>query len=394
MKNIFKITILSFNTIMLMECYSVAQQYYNNVPQINNIYTNKMMRTTEIPSYGKNKHLYFFNAPKREEHDFHDSGLYLFTSYGMGNTTTGINADNGIYDSDDNYLGGSDANNTMGTAASYSFGVGREMSKDLNVEFFYSHHTGLSYGKFALFNEEADEENEDEEKKSTDKKQVNKSRKVNGGNILLQFAGAGFKYNLDQYTGTFGGKLKPYVGVQLGISKNTINDYTITDPEGYPDGESDPAPEDWDAKDYPELGQSDMKTYEHIQYENGEITHIGSTNNTFALNLETGLSVLLEGNLQLDLFYKVNKLGKITTSGKVIKNYDVTTTQYYVPSEDNPSGCKKGGTYTMKEVGEEQKPFCMFEPETDEDVQSITNDHTESGSATFNQYGIKLRYLF
>ena len=185
MKNIFKIIVLTFTTITVMEGVSVAQYSgnVNTVPQINNVYTNKMMRANEIPSYGKNKHLYFFNAPKREEHDFHDSGLYLFTSYGMGNTTTGINADNGIYDSDDNYLGGADANSTIGTASTYSFGVGREMSKDLNVEFFYSHHTGLSYGKFALFNDEVDEDDDKKEKKSTSKIEVTKSRKVNGGNI-------------------------------------------------------------------------------------------------------------------------------------------------------------------------------------------------------------------
>lgn len=397
MKNIFKIIVLTFTAITMMEDISVAQ-YSGNInpaPQINNIYTNKMMRTSEIPAYGGNKHLYFFNTPKREEHDFHDSGLYLFTSFGMGNTTTGINADNGINDSEDNYLGGSDANSTMGTASTYSLGVGREMSKDLNIEFSYSHHMGLNYGKFALFNEEVEEdEDEEETKKSKSTTQISKSRKVNGGNILLQFASMGFKYHLDKYTGTFGGRLKPYVGIQLGISKNTIDDYTIIDSDGYPDGDSDPAPEDWEIKDYPEVGQSDMKEYEHIQNENGELTMIGKTSDNFALNLEAGLSILLEGNLQLDVFYKLNKLGTITTSGKVLRSYDVTSTRYYIPNEDNASGCRKGGTFTMKQLGDEQKPFCMFDEETDEDVQSITNDHTESGTATFNQYGIKVRYLF
>lgn len=57
-------------------------------PSVNSVYATQMRRVNEIPLYGKNKNMYFYNQKKRDEGDFHDSGLYLFASYSTGKITT------------------------------------------------------------------------------------------------------------------------------------------------------------------------------------------------------------------------------------------------------------------------------------------------------------------
>ena len=261
MKKYFKIALLSVSTIFGLHSPSFAQyanptgmryvgsqQYmgqntmYVNphqrtqyvAPQINSIYAKPMNRVTEIPLYGKNKNMYFYNQKKKDEGAFADSGLYMFAAFSTGKNNNGVNLEHGEVDS-----GEADANDSMGDPKGISLGVGRVMSNTLSVEFMYSNYTKMSFGNWAKFYDTKEEPVLDEDGEETDEVEEipfvddNTYEVTSGGNISSSFIGVGFKYNLENMFGTLLGRLKPYFGFQLGIAQNTIGDYVVNDEDGY-----------------------------------------------------------------------------------------------------------------------------------------------------------------
>ena len=366
-------------------------------PSVNSVYATQMRRVNEIPLYGKNKNMYFYNQKKRDEGDFHDSGLYLFASYSTGKNNKGINAEKSVWDADGVvYMGGSDSNTDMGTANGFTIGVGREMSKTLSAEFMFSSYTGMKYGDSAkvLVELEDDEGNIYEEVDSTS------YEVVDGGKITSNFIGVGLRYNLDRFLGSFGGRLKPYFGVQVGLAQNTIDDFTITDPTGYTSG--DIAPADLTQDDFTDSseGLSVGTTYESTSVYDGELTTIGATIKSFGLGLEAGLTISLEGSLSLDIFYKMNRFGKVETSGNILSVYNEDSVSYYLPDNYNTAtstdevSCDSGFTATALTFGETPYFICQTGISTTENVQTLTSRQKETGDMLFQQYGVKLKYMF
>ena len=361
------------------------QQYV--APQINSIYAQPMNRVNEIPLYGKNKNLYFYNQKKKDEGPLSGSGLYIFAEFSTGKTNNGINIENGEADN-----GEADANKDMGTANGITLGAGRVMSNDLNVEFMYSSYTGMKYGDWVKFYEE--ETIQDDEGNDITETVVNDStyEVVSGGNITSQFIGFGFKYNLEGMFGILLGRLKPYFGFQIGIAENTIKDFTVSDPDGYygnyaiPDVNSTDFDENEDIPADCYGNGSNICTAE--EYTNGTLDFIGTTNRSIAGSLEAGFTVELEGNLSIDFFYKYNHFGKVKTSGNILSTYDLNETDFYVTEDAN---CISG--YTESSVSNTYT-VCTSDTFTTEDEQSLTQRRVQSGDMNFSQYGIKLRYMF
>lgn len=381
-------------------------------PTINSVYATPMRRINEIPLYGKNKNTYFYNEQKRNEGPFSGSGLYMFASFSTGNATEGINAEKSIWDNDGIYIGGSDKNDEMGTANGLTLGVGRVMSNSLSVEFMYSSYTGMEYGTFAKFEnveylEEEDEETGDIIEIENYYTDDTTYEIIDGGGISSDFIGLGFKYNLENVFGALGGRLKPYFGFQLGIANNTIKDYTINDPDGYGFGydyNEFPFDPEYYAEELEEIistipsGGAESESFFSESYYDGEITFIGKTNRTFGAGIEAGFTLELEGNLEIDIFYKLNMFGKIKTSGNTLSIYNSDSTEYYLvdnyqsSNPDNPCG----DFYSAGVVDYNGNSYsvCYYTGDTIYDVQTMNQRHVESGDMTFQQFGIKLKYMF
>ena len=208
------------------------------------------------------------------------------------------------------------------------------------------------------------------------------------------------RYNLDRFLGSFGGRLKPYFGVQVGLAQNTIDDFTITDPTGYTSG--DIAPADLTQDDFTDSneGLSVGTTYESTSVYDGELTTIGATIKSFGLGLEAGLTISLEGSLSLDIFYKMNRFGKVETSGNILSVYNEDSVSYYLPDnyntayEEHEVSCDPGFTATKLKFGETPYFICQTGITTTEDVQTLTSRQKETGDMLFQQYGVKLKYMF
>ena len=375
-------------------------------PTINSVYAVPMQRVNEIPLYGKNKSMYFYGQPKKEEGLFANGGLYLFGSFTTGKTTEGINSEN--FENDFAFPIGSTAHKDMGDASGISFGFGRAMSSNLNIELMYSKYTGMNYGKFVQstitvddYNEEVDPEEKndmcyDEEGFYICSEKISDDYEVSGGDVTTDFFGIGFQYKLDgMFGGIFGGMLVPYIGAQVGFAMNDLADYTVYD-LGYSDG--DLLYEDGGTD--PDSGEpmGDMLNSEcennfdpnnpciQYDYSDGEITFLGKTNKTFGYGLEVGFTIALESNFEIDLFFKRNMYGKAQNSGNVLSSYYVEETYFYADENGDGASCPGGWDFV-------EETYCVgYSDGYIEESQST--GAVESGNVYMNQYGIKIKYMF
>lgn len=375
-------------------------------PMINSIYAMPMQRVNEIPLYGKNKSMYFYNQPKNQDGIFADGGLFVLGSFTTGKTTKGVNSDN--YDSSFFNGIGSNAHEDMGDPTGVTLGFGRTMSSDLNLEMFYTKHTGMKYGDYVQTMESYQPSMDDSpdcydedgtyicplETTVSDNYEV-----VSGGKITSDFFGLGFQYKLDHMLGTLlGGMLKPYVGFQVGLSMNTIDDYKIEDPDGYSDGEimfEEPETDDEDPIPNSSCVTSSTSDDPCVQsdYTNGEVTFIGKTNRGIGYALEAGFTITLENNMEIDLFYKHSILGKVKTNGTVLSSYYVTDTSFFNDENGSGTACKEAGYDGYEAYPDGTGGFCTYigDPTL---VESETKRNVESGDININEFGIKIKYMF
>jgi len=325
-------------------------------PRINTIYASPMMRTNEIPMYGKNKSAYFYNAPKEDRGAFGDAGLYAFASYAQGPTTGGgVNLDNPYAQY------GSEANDTMGDATSFGVGVGRILNSNMHLELAYTSTSGMKYGNYARFFGEGeggldddclDEDGNDicgEELAATLSGRSNgqavpgggsRSRAgstslarasgnvtvaldgdevVSGGTIRSDFFSVGMQYRLDRVFGSImGGMLKPYVAGHIGMAINTINDYTLLSSSWVDDGDIYELDEDDIPTEYIMEKTCTDEWCDVFEYGDANVLFKGAATKNFGYALEAGLTLAIEKNFQIEFFYKWSNYGRVATSGNAI----------------------------------------------------------------------------
>lgn len=222
-----------------------------------------------------------------------DSGLYIGFSVAYAASINGnIHAD---------YAGEKDAYVVPGAFAPADFktdtvlplqaSVGASLNNDLRIEFSYTRYSGISYPERVMT---AD---------YTGAPSVEAS--VEGGAITANTTMLSLYYNLDSYTGYLaGGSLRPYLGVGVGISLNTIADYVVYDDTYYT------IIEDLSTTINRAgllTGISDVYAY-----------HNGGTNEQLAFMVEGGITTDLGGGIKLDFFARYANIGKVKTSGSIV----------------------------------------------------------------------------
>ncbi|MDR1009488.1 MAG: hypothetical protein LBL52_04535 [Rickettsiales bacterium] len=391
MKRILAIAVLLLLATEARADYVLGQNAYPVAPRINSVYASPMRRSVEIPTYGKNKHVYFRDMPEKDEGDFSGGGLYAFAAFMTGSTTGGMNLEH-------EYDFGSTGNSDMGGATGISVGFGRRVSPKLHFEVSYSSFRGMNYGDWTKVLEEIEEEvgeedeweegyededlGEEEFAASLHKKRgsrrglslassglgrslgLGRARAgeeefvdetapsgpqavdyypVYGGGITSDFIGLGLIYRFDNLN-ILGTAFKPYIGVHFGYAMNTISDYTVEDADG------------WVENDLIDLGLDEEPLYDEDGYGNidiaavcpsiddsctetsyygGEARFFGNTTRVFGYALELGVSMALESNLSLEFFYRMNKLGRVATAGQVLSHYTVESSEFYYLMDPN-----------------------------------------------------------
>lgn len=218
-----------------------------------------------------------------------DSGLYVGLSAGYSVSTMGsISADYTAEEDAFTVPGAFEAADFLSdTVIPLQLSVGAAINNDVRIDFSYLRYSGLSYPKT-----------------------VNTSNgvggfveaQVDGGAITTNTTMLNIYYNVDSFTGYLaGGSLRPYVGVGVGISLNTIADYVVYDPTFY------------SVKDPQYAAAGDLTAVSDIT-----AYHNGGTVEQLAFMLEGGVTTELQGGLKLDMFVRYSNLGNVKTSGSII----------------------------------------------------------------------------
>ncbi|MBP5485300.1 MAG: hypothetical protein J6Y07_01180 [Alphaproteobacteria bacterium] len=222
-----------------------------------------------------------------------DSGLYVGLSVAYAASVMGsISAD---------YTGEKDAYVVPGAFGAADFAtdtvmplqvsVGSTLNNDIRVDFSYTRYSGLSYPDSVYTAE------------YTGAATVLAS--VEGGAITANTTMLNVYYNIDTYTGYLaGGSLRPYIGVGVGLSLNTIADYVVYDDTYYT------IIEDLNST----IGRAGLLTGISDIY----AYHNGGTNEQLAFMAEAGITTDLGGGIKLDFFARYANLGNVKTSGSIV----------------------------------------------------------------------------
>lgn len=169
--------------------------------------------------------------------------------------------------------------------------VGAAINSDLRVDFSYTRYSGLSYPDNVYTADYTG--------------RANVPTAVEGGAITANATMLNIYYNIDSYTGYLaGGSMRPYVGLGVGISLNTIADYVVYDKEYYP------IVDDLGAT----VGNADVLTGISDIY----AYHNGGTNEQLAFMIEGGITTDLGGGIKMDFFARYANLGRVKTSGSIV----------------------------------------------------------------------------
>jgi len=303
--------------------------------------------TGPLPRVGSNanptgRHYYIPSAYDR----LSDSGLYIGLSAAYTTAVQGGMRANYTGQQHAWFAPGAfqQANFIHDTVLPLQLSVGAAINSDVRIDFSYTRYAGISYPGFVS---------------TSDGGAGFIDVPATGGSVTSTATMLNVFYNLDSYTGHLaGGALRPYVGVGLGISTNTIADYLVFDPTFYadvPEGTANPPPGGI------LTGISDIYAY-----------HSGGTRENLAFMLEGGVTTQMDGGIKLDFFVRYMSLGTVSSSGSIV----VSQTEWLSTGNNIPIG----------QSGSE-------EPSLYDAVYHYTN-WTESGRLATIDIGVRLRLQF
>jgi hypothetical protein len=92
----------------------------------------------------------------------------------------------------------------------------------------------------------------------------------------------------------------------------------------------------------------------------------------------------LESNLSLDLYFRRNMLGNISTAGHQIQKYEEVYTDFY----EIIGNCNESAGFV-----DDGYDYCIASGGT-ATTYTLQPRVSESGKMNFNVYGVKVKYLF
>lgn len=223
-----------------------------------------------------------------------DSGLYIGLSVGYAASVMGgMKAD---------YVGEQESFGVPGAFAEASYAsdtvlplqvsIGASLNNDFRVDFSYTRYSGLSYPDKVMT-------------VADDSYIADVSAAVDGGAITANTTMLNIYYNVDSYTGYLaGGSLRPYIGVGVGLSLNTISDYVVYDDSYY--------------KIIEDLGTTIGNAGVLTGISDIYAYHNGGTNEQLAFMAEAGLTTDMGEGVKVDFFARYANLGKVKTSGSIV----------------------------------------------------------------------------
>ncbi|MHA1540525.1 MAG: hypothetical protein ACTSXL_05680 [Alphaproteobacteria bacterium] len=338
-------------------------------------------RVATVPSYGKRvakrQKTQMKVARQRQRSQAFDTlaetGLYFGLSLGKGQVAGKMTSTNCDPKVPGNCSDG-DSEAMDSTSMGISFGVA--MTSTTRLELTYTRLADMKYGETASHNDGFG----------------NRTLNVQGGDIESNLLMANFFYSLEDMFGNFsGGKLIPYFGFGLGLSFNTVKEYTISDKDGYFDESTcftEPAYEYNSTS-----GQWDLLPNGLCdEFYDGEATYAGDTTQNIAWGFELGITYKMQNRMFLDFFFKHTNLGEISSSGMVVNDYFFD--HYFLTGETIPGDTTS--SWAIDNGGAEgiDDGDATIDIEAEQQMIEAFYDAVEKDDFTVTELGVKLRIMF
>ena len=223
-----------------------------------------------------------------------DSGLYIGLSVAYAASIQGGMKADYVGEKDSFTVPGAfkQADFATDTVIPLQVSVGASLNNDFRVDFSYTRYSGLSYPDKVLTAVD-------------DSYIADVVANVEGGAITANTTMLNIYYNLDSYTGYLaGGSLRPYVGVGVGLSLNTISDYVVYDSSYY--------------KIIEDLGTTVNNAGVLTGVSDIYAYHNGGTTEQMAFMAEAGITTDMGEGMRIDFFARYANLGKVKTAGSIV----------------------------------------------------------------------------
>lgn len=223
-----------------------------------------------------------------------DSGLYVgFGVSYVANMIGSVSADySGEKDSFTVPGAFAAANWDSDTVIPLQVSVGASLNNDFRVDFSYTRYSGIGYPGNVMTAVD-------------DSYIADVTANVEGGAVTANTTMLNLYYNIDSYTGYLaGGSLRPYIGVGVGLSLNTISDYVVYDGSYY--------------KIIEDLGTTINQAGLLTGISDIYAYHNGGTTEQLVFMAEAGMTTDLGEGIRIDFFARYANLGRVKTSGSIV----------------------------------------------------------------------------
>lgn len=310
---------------------------------------------------------------------------YLLLSYGSGKFDgTGLTNDKVIPPMNNISTG-------LGKPKMFNLGFGVMQNRDIRIDVSYTNISGLKYDSTAYTEEQwcGPSEYGDDGDFLFD---CADESDVTGGSIKSNALMLNIQFPVTEMFGDLFDTsfVTPYIGAGIGMSFNTVGDYTVTDEYGNAE-----IPATADGLAYDETTGDNLAGY--YQYD-GTITHFGAMTNNIAWSIEAGLTFNLDKKTMLDVYYKKANYGSIKSKDVVYYEYEAV--DIVDPTDDATTVDTDEGQITdyctaqaIKEgfAWNEDTDWCESESYTQ---NGYTTSATEKGKIETTEIGVKLRLIF
>ena len=347
---------------------------YNKSPIINNNLYNQTNGFTSPIKYTFQKNN---NTPT--SNDEFDTEYYMILGYGKGsskkdgltNPSTEIPMNN--------------VSEGLGDTSILTLGFGAMQDRKIGIDVTYTNISGLSYDSTSYTEYQFCGPNDyDNTGFYFD---CNTENPVNGGSISSSSLMLNIHYPLTDIFGKWlDGFITPYISGGIGMSFNSISDYSVSynylgNPAGSENFEVD-IPIDTSGLPYNDQGQGLFGFYN----ENGVIKHFGASTNNIAWSAEIGATFDIDKSTFLDLYYKINNYGTVKSKDTVYYSYDVI---------DIVNPISAGLCSTEAEGYDyEYNSATGWCESIDGTVTGFSSGYEEKGKIETQEIGAKLRLIF
>jgi len=280
-----------------------------------------------------------------------------------------------------------DRHGSLGKPSVVSAGLGAESSYGPRVEIGVSMMSGLRYAHSGMvaFNQLCSPGIENVQDNNEYKFCDRSDYGISGGGINSTNFSVNVFYDVSEFFEEYlDHRIRPYIGGNIGLAFNTVDDYTVFDSVGY--GVA-PIPMPYGQT---EIYDDNVGFY----YADGILRHFGMTTRALSWGLEVGVGLELASKTKLDVYWRRSDWGRVASGAEMATSYYLIETMYPLRDINDQLIVDSFGYPQCPDPTMSYYPatgFCEIDLGQETDYRT---DAAEVGRIAYSEFGLRLRLHF